>query len=124
MAVYEKYDKNEDIQVGDLISLMSPNNKAIRSVYKYWKHKNILTIGVCSKITGNEITIQDTGLIDVNVTGLVCIGDKLSISNKAGKAKAIRYENMDEDIFNIRSIGKVVKLYNDYSKVQVLLDIE
>lgn len=79
--------------------------------------------GICEKIENNMIYVSNTGIIDVNVIGLVCIGDRLTTSETKGKARAIKYDQ-DERQFTIRSIGKVIGLYNTYNRVQVLLDIE
>ena len=80
--------------------------------------------GVCNKIENNYIYVQNTGIIDVNVTGIICLGDKLTLSNTPGKAEAIRYDPLDEKVFGLKSIGKVIGIYNVYDKVKVLLDIE
>lgn len=80
--------------------------------------------GVCSKIENNYIYVQNTGIIDVNVTGIICLGDKLTLSNIPGKAEAIKYEPQDEKVFGLKSIGKVIGIYSVYDKAQVLLDIE
>lgn len=68
------------------------------------------------------IEVAYTGEWPVNVCGFVDIGDKLCISNHAGKAKAIDY--IDCDYFKSRSIGKVVKYLKNKEQVKVLLDIE
>ena len=80
--------------------------------------------GVCNKIENNYVYVQNSGIIDVNVTGIICLGDKLTLSNIPGKAEAIKYDPLDEKIFNIKSIGKVIGIYNVYDKAKVLLDIE
>lgn len=80
--------------------------------------------GVCNKIENNYIYVQNTGIIDVNVTGIICLGDKLALSNIPGRAEAIRYDPLDEKVFGLKSIGKVIGIYNIYDKAQVLLDIE
>lgn len=63
-------------------------------------------------------------MIDVNVKGLICLGDKLKASEVPGKAEAIKYDILDERQFGIRCIGKVVEIYEDDTKVKVLLDLE
>lgn len=68
------------------------------------------------------IQVAYSGEYAVNVCGYVALGDKLCISEHAGKAKSKNY--IDEDYFNSRSIGKVVKFTNNKNKVVVLLDIE
>ena len=54
----------------------------------------------------------------------MCLGDKVKVSEVPGKAEAIRYDKLDERQFGIRSVGKVIKLYETYDKVQILIDIE
>lgn len=68
------------------------------------------------------IKVAYMGEYPVNVCGFVDLGDKLCISEHAGKAKAIDY--YDDDYFRSRSIGKVVKFMNNKYQVKVLLDIE
>lgn len=121
--VYKKYYEDENIKVGDLISYMRIEDKVIRSEDSHYIKPDLKVIGVCTKVDENEITVRSTGVYDINITGMVCIGDKLTASSKAGKANAIKYKE-DETNFNSRSIGKVIGLYNDYSKAKVLLDIE
>lgn len=75
------------------------------------------------KIENNTIVVANKGMVDVNVTGLFCIGDKLTSSDIPGKARAIRYKQ-DETQFNIRSIGKVIELYRTPYVTRVLLDVE
>lgn len=83
-----------------------------------------MVIGVCTSIDKCDVIIKNNGIADVNVTGLVCMGDKLTTSDIPGKARAIRYDKLDETQFNIRSIGKVIGVYDTYDKVKVMLDIE
>ena len=78
---------------------------------------------MCVKIENNQVYVANSGIVDVNVEGITCIGDKLTASNTPGKARSIKY-TQDETIFGIREIGKVINLYNDYSKVQVLINIK
>lgn len=118
---YEKLYIDEPIKVGDVIQIDSETNKVTRAVNK--KHYSIKVIGVCTKIENNTILVANKGIVDVNVTGLFCIGDKLTASEIPGRAKAIRYKE-DETQFNIRSIGKVIELYRCYDVTKVLLDIE
>lgn len=120
---YEKLNPNEIIEAGDIIALDSESNKVSKAVVNR-RHINRSVIGVCNKIENGLIYVKSNGMIDVNVTGLICIGDHLTVSEEPGKASAIRYVYEDEDIFNIRSLGKVIGLYNDYDKAKVLLDIE
>lgn len=116
--VYEKLF-NETIEVGDIISQNAINNK----VYKSCNYKKDRIIGVCTNVNNNEITISNSGCVDVNIIGIACIGDKVTCSDIPGKGVAIRYDQ-DETIFNIRSIGKIIGLYDNYDKVKILLDIE
>ena len=111
---------DEYIQVGDLIALDEEGN-ACRATLLNKKS----VIGVCAEIftDTNEILICNEGIIDVNVTGIVCLGDHLTISNKDGKAEAINYDIQEERQFDVRSIGKVVNLGDEYSKATVLLNI-
>lgn len=68
------------------------------------------------------IEVAYTGEWPVNVCGFIDIGDKLSISDHPGKAKAIDY--YDKDYFLVRSIGKAIKYLKNKEQVKVLLDIE
>lgn len=128
---YEKYDSTEVIGVGDLVSFVytyndllnewENTNKVTKSIY-HRIHKNPV-IGICSKINNNKIIIQTDGQIDVNVTGNICIDDKLTASKIPGKAKAISYPIYDEILYREVSIGKVISIYRDYSIAKVLLDL-
>ena len=120
----EKYDKSEEINVGDLLTYAPHTNKVTRAVCRKWKEVDTVdVIGVCTNINDNKISFSNNGIVDVNVKGLICLGDELMVSDSFGIAKAIKYEQ-DETKFKFRHIGKVVGLYNDYKKVKVLLDIE
>lgn len=122
--VFEKYDIEEPIQVGDLISYWPETTKVTRTRLHSWRDldKNKV-LGICTAIKGNGIVVITNGIADVNVTGIVCLGDKLAMSDIAGVAKAIKYDQ-DETKFRYRHIGKVIGLYNSYNVVKVLLDIE
>lgn len=123
MSNYIKYDLTEPIQVGDLISIKE-DNTVVRSFNNYNKKPDTHIIGICTNINeDNSIEVLQQGVVDINVNGIVCIGDKITASNIPGEGCAIRYEQ-EERMFNIRSIGKVIQLYNDLNKVKVLLDIE
>lgn len=129
---YEKYDLTEVIEVGDLVSFVYKYNdllkvcenteKVTKSIY-HRMHKNPI-IGVCSSVNGNIITIQKEGQVDVNVTGTICIDDKLTSSKIPGKAQAIHYPIYDEILYREVSIGKVISIYRQYDKAKVLLDID
>jgi len=67
------------------------------------------------------VQIAYGGEVPVNICGYVQLGDRLTISDHAGKAKAIDY--IDNDYFISRSIGKVVKFISK-TQAKVLLDIE
>jgi hypothetical protein len=122
--ILEKYDIDEPIQVGDLISYEPETDKVTRARVKHWKEASInKVIGVCTAVNDNMITYTNQGLVDVRVKGLICIGDRLTASDEFGIAVAIKYDQ-DETKFRIRHLGKVVELYNDYSIAKVLLDIE
>lgn len=121
--MYNKLNANEPINIGDLISLDPISSKVYRSKNKFNcldKH----VIGICNEIKDNEIYVQNTGVTDVNVKDIICIGDKITTSEIPGIAQAIKYTNQDQTTFGIRSIGKVIGLYNSYDKAKVLLDIE
>ena len=124
IATYNKYNETEPFNVGDLVSLVPETSLVTRSCTKHYKHKDRLVLGICKSISDKSVEVINGGMVDVNVTGLICVGDKLTTSNVAGKARAIKYANDDTRVFDIRSIGKVVGLYNDYSIAKVLLDIE
>ncbi len=124
VTTYDKYDIDEIFDVGDLVSTVPETSLVTRSCTKHYKHQDKLVIGICIASTDKTVDVINGGMVDVNVTGLICIGDELTTSDVAGKARAIKYFNDEKRIFDIRNIGKVVGLYNDYSKAKVLLDIE
>ena len=68
------------------------------------------------------IQVAYNGAQKVNITGYVDLGDKLCISNVAGKAKSKDF--FDREYFDMRSIGKVIKFTNVQDQVIALLDIE
>ena len=118
MATYSKLEPDEPIQIGDLISLVPISNKVVRS-----SMRDKMVVGVCVDIKENNITVKHKGIFTLNVSGFVCLGDKLTTSREPGKAAAMKYDQ-NESQFGIKSIGKVIGLYNDYSQAKVLLDIE
>lgn len=122
ITAYEKYYPEENIEVGDLVCLV-PNTNAVKLAFNGFKDKSSKVIGICTKIENNLIYVTNTGIVDVNIQGLTCIGDNITSSNIPGKAQCIRYEQ-DKSIFNIRSIGKIIQLYNNYNKVKVILNIK
>ena len=122
--IYEKYDEFEKISVGDLVSIIPNTSFITRSCTCDYKNPDKLVIGVCVSDNGDTVDIVDEGILNVNVTGIICIGDRLTTSKIRGKARAIRNDNDDIRVFGIKPIGKVVGLYNDYSIAKVLLGIE
>ena len=124
MKTYNKQNEYEKFSVGDLVSFVPNTSLVIRSITKHYKQQDKLCIGICISDNGKTVDIIDGGIVDVNVTGLICIGDRLTTSNIAGKARAIRNDNDEIRVFEIKPIGKVIGLYDDYSMVKVLLDIE
>ena len=124
VTTYEKYDEEEIIKNGDVLALDTEYNMVTKAIYKKHNH-NHTVIGICEKVEGNTVYVLSTGIADVNVTGIICVGDKLTASSRIpGNACAIRYDRLDENVFGIRSIGKVIGLYQNSSKAKVLLDIE
>lgn len=121
---YDKYDAYEKIDVGDLVSIVPNTSFITRSCTRDYKNQDKFVIGICIKDNGNTVDIVDEGILDINVSGITCIGDRLTTSKISGKARAIRNDNDEIRVFGIKPIGKVIGLYNDYSKVKVLLGIE
>ena len=121
---YYKQNKYEKFAVGDLVSFFPDTSLVVRSITRHYKHQDKLVLGICVADNGKTVDVIDEGIIDVNVTGIICIGDRLTTSKQAGKAKAIRNDNDEIRVFDIRPIGKVIGLYNDYSVAKVLLGIE
>lgn len=86
------------------------------------KPEFILLEGGTSEQNMRELVqLAYAGEVPVNICGYVQLGDRLTISHDAGKAKSIDY--IDNDYFKSRSIGKVIKFINKY-QAKVLLDIE
>lgn len=121
---YKKHFETEKFEVGDLVSFFPDTSLVTRSVTKHYKHRDKLCLGICVADNGKTVDVVDEGILDVNVTGIICIGDRLTTSKIAGKAKAIRNDNDEIRVFDVRPIGKVVGLYNDYGVAKVLLGIE
>lgn len=113
---------DEEIQIGDLVAIDKINGTAHKATL--FDKKTV--VGVCADIfpDANEILICNEGMIDVNVTGIICLGDHLGVSDKAGKAEVINYEIQEEKQFDVRSIGKVIYLGDKYSKARILLNIK
>ena len=69
----EKYDIEESINVGDLISYWPETNKVTKAIVRHWKdHEQNKVVGVCTKVEDNIITFVNHGPAIVNVKGLVC----------------------------------------------------
>ena len=122
--IAKKANINEQIQVGDLLMYDRMADNVTRARYKKIDViDSNCVIGVCVDVNDSYVTYINNGIAKVNVLGLVCLGDKLTISEDPGKAVALKYEqNITQ--FGKRCIGKVIELYNDYSIANVMLDIE
>lgn len=116
-----KIREYDDLQAGDLVALDQISNTVHKANQKDKKE----VVGVCVETypETNEALICNEGMVDVNVIGIICLGDHLRLSHVNGKADAIN-TIQEEDIFGVRSIGKVVGLYDIYSKAKVLLNIK
>lgn len=69
-----------------------------------------------------KLTVAQYGVVNVKTVGMVCLGDKLSISYKPGYAISERY---DRNFERRRTFGKVIALDKVKDNVAtVLLDIE
>ena len=124
MKTYNKQNEYEKFTEGDLVSFVPDTSLVTRSITRHYKHRDKMCIGICIADNGKTVDVIDEGIVDVNVTGITCIGDRLTTSKIAGRAEAIRNDNDEIRVFDIRPIGKVVGLYNDYSIARVLLGIE
>ena len=131
LKTYQKHYSSEEINVGDVVVFYKTYNEdhieiitdeVTRGIYYRIDIPKIA--GICTEVNGNQITVQVDDIAEVNTTGLICIGDKLTVSTQEGKATAIKYIKQDQNIFNIVSIGKVIGLCRDITKATVLLDIE
>lgn len=112
--------QNGTIKLGDLVTLNNITGEVELATLKDSKR----IYGVCADImSDDEIIVANEGIVDVNVVGIICLGDHLTISSTDGKAEAIKVLQ-EEDIYDTRSIGKVVGLYDIYSKAKVLLNIK
>lgn len=109
---------------GDIVSYVNVVGKVTRSRNKDYQDLDKRVLGVCTKILNDDtIVVADHGILDANVEGIICIGDRLTIGDTPGRMVAIKYEE-DNQIYDFRNVGKVIALYNDYSKAKILLDIE
>lgn len=80
MSSIYKLEENEQVSIGDTMAfdlLTSTVHKATLDDAKDVKK----IVGVCVEIySPDEILVCDNGLVDVNVNGIVCLGDHLTIS--------------------------------------------
>lgn len=118
---YPKLYEDEVILPGDILELNDEQDSVFLSVLNYKCVDNI--IGICSKVEDNIITVINTGICDINTTGIICIGDKLTLSEKPGKARALKYEQ-NISTFKMPSIGKIIGLYQQYNRAKILLHID
>lgn len=116
-----KIREYDDLQAGDLVALDQISN----TIHKANRKDKKEVVGVCVETYPDteEALICNEGIVDVNVIGIICLGDHLKLSHIEGKADAIN-EIQEEDLFDVRSIGKVIGLYDIYSKAKVLLNIK
>lgn len=121
---YKKFNKDEIFEKGDLVSFFANTELVVRSVNRNYKKPDSLVIGICVQDQEDKVEIQDDGIVDVNVEGLICVGDILTTGDTPGKAVAIKYNDQDVTIFNFKKIGKVINVYNDYNKALVMLNIK
>lgn len=121
---YNKQNEFEKFKVGDLVSFIPNTSLVTKSITRHYKHQDKLVVGVCIADNKDTVDVVSEGIVDVNVTGIICIGDRLTTSSISGKARAIKNDNDEIRVFDIRPIGKVIGLYNDYSVAKVLLGIE
>jgi len=122
MQTYTKNDSQEDIEVGDLISI-TPDGTVTRSYQYYNKKPDTTIIGIATKVNKKQVEVEDSGIVDVNIIGSIGVGERVTASKIPGKGATLKY-TQEQKIWNIRSIGKVIGLYNDRYKVKVLLNIE
>lgn len=123
MTTYKKLDEFENICTGDIVSYVNVVGKVALSKNTDYQSLDRRVLGICIAVDGDTITVTNHGILDVNVDGIICIGDRLTIGDIPGKAVAIKYEE-DSEKYDFRNIGKVLSLYNNYNKAKVLLDIE
>lgn len=119
---YEKYNKDEQIDVGDLISIRE-DGTVTRSYQNSNKNPDKCIIGICSEVKDNIVTVMSKGYTNVNTIGITMIGSKITASDVPGKARILKYDEECE-IYNIRSVGKIIALYNDIHLAKILIDIE
>lgn len=97
-----------------------------REIFNAGTSDNVQTIivyGGDSEQNKREIIqIAYTGEQMVNLCSPVHIGDRLCISNQPGKAMSKDY--LGQEFYNLRSIGKVIRIDKQNKQARVLLDIE
>lgn len=77
--------------------------------------------GSSEQPTSTIIQVAYGGIQDVNTTGFIKIGNQLCISPKPGKAQSKDFYG--REFYNIRSIGRVIKI-PEKDKATIILDIE
>lgn len=86
---------------------------------------NIQTIkiegGTSEEPSSTIIQVGCGGIMDVNTVGPIRIGNQLCISPKPGKAQSKDFDG--REFYNIRSIGRVIKIPQK-DKATIILDIE
>lgn len=122
MSSIIKVKEDENIEKGDLVAIDQISGKAHKATL--FDKKKVVGVCVEDYPDTEEILLCTEGLIDVNVKGIICLGDHLAVSDVAGVAEAINYEIQEEKQFDVRSIGKVVSLGDVYSKATVMLNIK
>lgn len=122
MSSIIKVKEGENIEKGDLVAIDQISGKAHKATL--FDKKKVVGVCVENYHDTEEILLCTEGIIDVNVKGIICLGDHLAVSDVAGVAEAINYEIQEEKQFDVRSIGKVVALGDIYSKATVMLNIK
>ena len=122
MNTFKKEDTKEQIVPGDLISI-TENGTVKRSYQNHNKKPDTRIIGVCVRVNSDEVDVENSGIVDINIEGMSGLGDMITASEIPGKGRVLKYIQ-EQRQFNIRSIGKVIGLYNNRKKVKILLNIE
>lgn len=122
MSSIYKLEDGEQVVAGDLIAFSHITSTAHKATLKDKKEK---IIGICVEtFENNEILVCSEGIVDVNVVGMVCLGDHLKLSNTDGKLEAILYDKQEEKQFAVMSIGKVIGLGDKYSTAKAIINIK
>ena len=108
---YKKLYEEENIEVGDIISL-DPIANRVKLSFNRINKKDEQIIGICEKIENNMIYVANTGIIDVNVEGIICIGDKLTISNSNGSVGTLNVISITSSKYQINDTDNYI-----YTKV-------